>query len=348
MPAKAVLGYASKAAKQRLEPYSYEPPALGDNEVRVSVTHCGVCGSDVQAIDDFYGITKYPFVPGHEIVGNVSEVGPAVTELKLGERVAIGWQGRSCGKCEWCLKGEEQLCLEVEDNGVWFPFGGFSSSVKAESRFVYPVPVTMDSEHAAVLMCAGITVYTCLCNNSAGPSTKVGVIGVGGLGHLAIQFASALGCRVTAFSTSPEKKEEALRFGAEEFVRVDERPSLKQREVSYDLLMFTSHAKADWTYIVNTLKRRSTVAVMGFPASIEFDPEELVVRELSMTGSFVGNPAMMREMLSFAHAKGIKPMVELMPMSKADEAIQRVRENMARYRIVLVNDRAKSGQKGGG
>ncbi len=338
MPAEAVLGYASKAAKQKLEPFRYEPPVLKEDEVRVSVTHCGVCYSDVQAIDDFFGITKYPFVPGHEIVGHVSEIGSAVTGLKEGERVAIGWQGRSCGKCEWCLRGEEQLCLEVDDNGVWFPYGGFSKSVKAGSRFVYPVPATMASEDAAVLMCAGLTVYTCLSNNSAGPSTKVGVIGVGGLGHLAIQFASALGCSVTAFSTSPEKKEEAMTFGAEEFVRVDERPNLKQREASYDLLLFTSHASADWKYIVNLLKRRGTVAVMGFPVSIEFDPQELVVRELSMTGSFVGNPAMMREMLSFAHAKGVKPKVELMPMTKAEEAVQKIRQNKARYRIVLVNE----------
>ena len=236
-PLPTIHGHAAKAAGQRLEPFAYEQPPLGESEVRVSVTHCGVCYSDVQAIDDFYGITTYPFVPGHEIVGHVSELGPEATGLRKGERVAIGWQGRSCGKCEWCLRGDEQLCVDVEKNGVWFPHGGFSSSVVADSRFVYPAPDSMPSEHAAVLMCAGITVFSALRNHSAGPSTRVGVIGVGGLGHLAIQFARALGCRVTAFSSSPEKREEALGFGADEFVSVGDRSSLKQRETSYDLLL---------------------------------------------------------------------------------------------------------------
>lgn len=337
MPSQAVLGYASRAAKQGLEPYSYEPPPLGNHDVRVSVTHCGVCYSDVQAIDDFYGITTYPFVPGHEIVGNVTGLGPAATGMKEGDRVAIGWQARSCGRCEWCLKGEEQLCLEVVNNGVWFPHGGFSTSVVADSRFVYPLPPGLPSEHAAVLMCAGITVYSSLRSHSAGPSSRVGVIGVGGLGHLAIQFARALGCRVTAFSSSPEKREEALGFGAEEFVSVGDRDSLKEREVSYDLLLYTGHTAVDWTYLLNALKRHGTMAMMGFPPVVEFDPEELVVRELSMEGGFVGSRRMMREMLSFAQAKGVKPRVELMPMAKAGEAIERVRENGARYRIVLFN-----------
>ena len=333
-----VQGYAAKAAGQRLEPFAYEPPPLGESEVRVSVTHCGVCYSDIQAIDDFYGITTYPFVPGHEIVGHVSELGSEGDGLKKGDRVAIGWQARSCGKCEWCLRGEEQLCLDVVSNSVWFPHGGFSSSVTADSRFVYPVPDSMASEHAAVLMCAGFTVFSALRSHSAGPSTRVGVIGVGGLGHLAIQFAHALGCRVTAFSSSPEKREEALGFGADEFVPAGNQEDLKQRETSYDLLLYAAHSAVDWTYLLNALKRRGCLVVMGFPPTMEFDPEELVVRELSVTGSFVGNRSRMREMLSFAKEKGIKPRVELVSMTDANKAIQLVRENNARYRVVLTND----------
>ena len=330
-------GYAAKAAGQRLEPFAYESSPLGESEVRVSVTHCGVCYSDVQAIDDFYGVTPYPFVPGHEVVGHVAEVGPAVTELGKGDRVAIGWQGRSCGKCEWCLKGEEQLCVEVEKNGVWFTHGGFASAMVADHRFVYPVPEGMPSEQAAVMMCAGATVYSSLRNHSAGPSSRVGVIGVGGLGHLAIQFASALGCKVTAFSSSPEKRAEALGFGADDFVAVDDTAELKQREDSYNLLLYTNHAKVDWTRFVNLLKRRGTLAMMGFPRSVEFAPQELVVRELSMTGLFLCSPTLMGEMLGFAQAKSIQAEVELMPMSQANEAIQKIRENRAKYRIVLAN-----------
>lgn len=335
MTSQVIPGYAAMAAGQRLEPYSYELPELKGHDVLVSVTHCGVCYSDIQAIDDFYEVVTYPFVPGHEVVGNVMELGPAATGLKKGDRVAIGWQGRSCGKCEWCLKGQEQLCIDVENNGVWFTHGGFAAAMVADSRFVYPVPEAMPSEHAAALMCAGLTVYSSLRAHSAGPSTRVGVIGVGGLGHLALQFGRALGCRVTAFSSSPEKEEEALGLGAEDFVRIDDRPSLKQRGDSYDLLLYTNHANVDWKYVVNLLKRRGTISMMGFPASVEFNPQELVVRELSMTGSFLGSPATMREMLSFAQAKGISPKVELMPMTEVNEAVQRVREGKARYRIVL-------------
>ena len=332
-----VNGYAAKAAGERLEPFSYEPPQLGESEVRVKVSHCGVCYSDVQAIDDFYGVTPYPFVPGHEVVGYVAELGSAVTGLRQGDRIAIGWQGRSCGTCEWCLKGEEQLCVEVEKNGVWFTHGGFASTMVADRRFVYPVPEAMPSEQAAVLMCAGATVYSSLRTHAAGPSSKVGVIGVGGLGHLAIQFASTLGCRVTAFSSTPEKRAEALAFGAHEFIHVDDLPSLKQRGDSYDLVLYTNHAKVDWRQLVDLLKRRGTLVMMGFPRSVDFDPQELVVRELSIKGSFLCSPALVREMLAFAQAKGVRAKVELMPMSRANEAIQKTRENRARYRVVLTN-----------
>ena len=186
--------------------------------MRVAITHCGVCHTDIQAIDDYYGITTFPFVPGHEIVGNVTETGPAVVGLKIGDRVGIGWQGRSCGQCEWCLMGETQLCMEIEKTTVMVPYGGFSSSVIADYRFVYPLPASMPSEHAAVLMCAGLTVYSALRKHVTSPQLKVGILGVGGLGHLAIQFAHAFGCEVTAISSSPEKMEQALGFGADRFI----------------------------------------------------------------------------------------------------------------------------------
>lgn len=162
MPNSQVLGYASQAVGQMCVPFKYEPPKLGDLDVRITVTHCGVCHTDIQAIENYYGITTFPFVPGHEIVGTVEETGPAVQGLKEGDRVGIGWQGRSCGECEWCIKGETQLCMEIEKTTVMVPYGGFSSSVTADSRFVYPLPPSMPSEIAAVLMCAGVTVYSAL------------------------------------------------------------------------------------------------------------------------------------------------------------------------------------------
>ena len=261
----------------------------------------------------------------------------------VGDRVSIGWQARSCMKCEWCLKGEEQLCLDVDNNGVWFPVpnGGFSSSVTVDSRFAYHVPGELSSQDAAVLMCAGVTVFAPLRAYSAGPSTKVGIMGVGGLGHLAIQFAHALGCEVTVFSSSLGKQEEARSFGADHFVLLGDQGSMKEKSLNLDLLLYTGHARTDWTYLLekDIIRRNGRIVMMGFSdVPVEFIPTDLVVYQLSITGSFIGSPRVMREMLAFAQAKGIKPKVEQMPMAQANEALQRVRGNRARYRIVLTND----------
>jgi len=334
-----VLGYAAKAVGQPLEPFTYESPKLGENDIRVSITHCGVCYTDIQGIEDHYGISTYPFVPGHEIVGIVSAVGRAVTGLKEGDRVGIGWQGRSCMQCEWCLRGDEQLCVDIDDCATWKPYGGFSSSVVVDGRFAYPLPATMPSKIAAVLMCAGISVYSPLRSYAAGGSQKVGIIGVGGLGHLAIQFAHALGCEVTAISSSPEKRDEALRFGANHFIIAQDQASMRQVRLSFDLLLYTSHGKSDWTSLLYSLKTNGRLVVIGFSDDpVVFDPLELVVHQMSITGSLIGNRATMREMLSFAQNHSIIPEVELMPMTQVNEAIRKVKENQARYRIVLVND----------
>jgi uncharacterized zinc-type alcohol dehydrogenase-like protein len=277
-------------------------------------------------------------VPGHEIVGTVSAVGRAVSELKEGDRVGIGWQGRSCMRCEWCLRGEEQLCQDIDNNGTWKPYGGFSSSVIVDGRFAYPLPAAMPSEVAAVLMCAGISVYAPLRSYAAGGSQRVAVSGVGGLGHLAIQFAHALGCEVTAISSSPDKREQALKFGADHFIVAQDRAGMRQVRLSFDLLLYTSHVKCDWTSLLNSLRSNGRLAVIGFSDDpVTFDPLELVVHQMSITGSFLGNRAAMKEMLSFAQAQGIAPEIELMSMSQANDAIRKVRENRARYRIVLVN-----------
>jgi len=344
MAHSTVLGFAARATGQPLEPINYAPPKLGEHDVRVSITHCGVCYTDIQGIEDHYGISTYPFVPGHEIVGTVSALGPAVSGLKEGDRVGIGWQGRSCMQCEWCLRGEEQLCQDIDNCATWKPYGGFSSSVVVDSRFAYPLPTVMSSEVAAVLMCAGISVYTPLRSYAAGGSQKVGIIGVGGLGHLAIQFAHALGCEVTAISSSPGKKEQALKFGADHFIIAEDQARMRQVRFSFDLMLYTSHGKGDWTSLVNSLKTNGRLVIIGFSdGPVTFDPLELVVHQMSITGSFIGNRATMREMLMFAQNHGITPETELMPMAQVNEAIRKVKENKARYRIVLFNDTTGAG-----
>ncbi|KXH76759.1 MAG: hypothetical protein AM326_01975 [Candidatus Thorarchaeota archaeon SMTZ-45] len=342
MSSARIFGYAAKAKGQPLEPFTYEPPKLGEHDVRVSVTHCGVCHTDIHAIDDYYGITTFPFVPGHEIVGYVSAVGRAASGLKEGDRVGIGWQGRSCMQCEWCLQGEEQLCLDIVPSGTWVPYGGFSSSVLVDSRFAYPLPDGMSSEVAAVLMCAGITVYSPLRSYAARPAQKLGIIGVGGLGHLALQFARALGYEVTAISSTPEKKQEALAFGADHFIVSNDETSLQQAAFDFDLLLCTAHGKINWEALLNTLKKNGRLVLLGFP-DVALNSTDLVAHQLSITGSFLGNRTTMREMLSFAQAHGIVPKVELMPMTEVNGAIRKVKENKARYRIVLFNDTADTG-----
>ncbi len=334
---KTFMGYAAKAKGQPLEPLFYPPPRLGEQDVRVAVTHCGVCHTDISAIDDYYRITDYPFVPGHEIVGVVSEVGKNPNGLKEGDRVGIGWQGRSCGKCEWCKLGEVHLCLDIVDGATWVPYGGFSSSVVVDSRFAYPLPSAFPSEMAAVLMCAGITVFTPLLAYAGKSPQKLGIVGVGGLGHLAIQFAHALGYEVTAISTSADKKTEAVGFGADQFLLLDDQAGLDEAEFYFDLLLCTVPGDMEWEPVLDTLKKRGRMVLVGFPR-MSFKTRDLLSHELSITGSFLGNHDAMREMLTFAAAQKIAPKVELMPMSQVNEAIQKVKENRARYRVVLVND----------
>ena len=336
MSTPLVTGYAAREKGFPLEPFDYPPPMLGGNDVRVAFTHCGVCHTDIQAIDDYYGITTFPFVPGHEIVGHISEVGEGVQGLQVGDLVGIGWQGRSCGTCEWCQKGETQLCLHIEDTTVMVPYGGFSTSVVADYRFVYPLPPGLPSAHAAVLMCAGLTVYSALQRHIPKPGLHVGILGIGGLGHLAIQFAHAMGCHVTALSSSPEKESQALALGADRFVLSSDLPAMRGLYYSLDLILSTANGGIPWSPLMMSLKKRGTLVLLGFP-DLEFNSTNLVAHELSITGSLLGNPARMRDMLAFAGQHAITPMLETMPMAQVNEAILRVKENKARYRIVLVN-----------
>ena len=334
-----VHGYAALAAGQPLVPYTYETPQLRDHEIRVHVTHCGLCYSDIHAIDNMYHVTSYPFVPGHEIVGIISETGRFVSELQLGDRVGIGWQGRSCGTCAWCQRGEEQLCKDVAKNGVWVPYGGFASSVTADSRFAYRLPDDMPAEDASVLLCSGITVFNALIRYRTDDVQHVGIVGIGGLGHLAIQFAHAMGYHTTVLSTSDSKRSESMLFGADQFVWVNEKDAFSDLTDTFDFLFCTAHGGIQWENLFESMKIRGKIIMMGF-AEAAFNPTDLVVHELTIQGSFVGNRVMMRQMLDFARSHTIKPLIEKLPMSQINEAIDRIRKNKVRYRIVLENDLA--------
>jgi D-arabinose 1-dehydrogenase-like Zn-dependent alcohol dehydrogenase len=328
-----VRGYAARLAGCPLEPMSWPAPELGEHDVRVAVSHCGLCFTDVQGIDDFYAITTYPFVPGHEIVGHVEARGGAVSELEVGDRVGIGWQGRSCGRCRWCEQGQVHLCYGIASMGTWQRHGGFADSVTVDAGFAYPLPAGIPSPDAAVLMCAGISVYAPL-KRYAGDGRRAAIYGLGGLGHLAVQFAHALGYEVTALSSSEAKADEARRFGADHFIATGDRDRLGQLEFEFDLVLCTAHGGVDWQVMIDLLEKRGRLVLVGFP-EVSMWSRDVVSHEISITGSFIGNQTTMREMLAFAQAHGIRPMIEVLPMAEVNDAIHRLREGGVRYRIVL-------------
>ncbi len=341
-----VVGYAAKTAAASLERVAFAAPSLGVGEVRVGVTHCGVCHTDVHAIDNDFGEFPFPVVPGHEIAGRVDEVGVGVTRFAVGDRVGIGWQGRCCQECEWCLCGEVHLCLDIVACGTWTPHGGFSSSVTVDERFAYRLPETMRSDVAAVLMCAGVTVYAPLRRLADQGICKVGVVGIGGLGHLALQFASALGFEVAALSSSPDKADEARCFGADDFIVTSDRAAMQRAEYAFDALLCTAPIGNAWGPLFMTLKKNGTVVLPAFsPVELKLASGEsisplvdLVAHQLSIAGSFLGNHGDITDMLDFASRHEVTPLIETMPMSQANTAIEMVRQNMPRYRIVLINN----------
>ena len=335
--ADEIHGLAVHAAGAQLVPYKYQPGELEANEVEVKISHCGVCHSDIHLIDNDWGVSKFPFIPGHEIVGTVSAIGSLVRDLTVGQRVGIGWQADSCGICEWCRQGDEHLCAAAQPTCVGRN-GGYADSIRVNSRFAIPVPDALESENVAPLLCAGITVYSPMHNLAVRPSSRVGIIGIGGLGHLGLQFARAFGAEVTAFSTSTDKEEEARNLGAHHFVNTRDNGALKKIAGSFDLLLSTVGADQDWPSIVNCLRPKGTLCVVGVPPSpISIQAFPLIAGQRSISGSPTGSPRDLYRMLDVAARHGIKAITERFPMAKANEALVRVKKNQVRYRAVLTN-----------
>ena len=244
--------YAAHEEKGPLAPFVYEPAELGSNDVEIRISHCGICHSDVHLVDGDWGASGYPMVPGHEIVGTVASAGPAVRHLAVGQRVGVGWQCGACLECEWCVSGQENLCAQEEATCVERP-GGFAERIRVDGRFAFPIPDALRSEHAAPLLCGGVTVYAPLAR-FARPSLRVGVVGIGGLGHLALQFARAMGCEVTALSTNPAKRAEALAFGAHRFVAAGDSKALRAAAQSLDFVLSTAFLAQDWKGLLRMLR----------------------------------------------------------------------------------------------
>jgi len=328
---------AVHAAGAELLPFRYSVADLAPNDVEVKISHCGVCHSDVHLIDNDWGMSKYPFIPGHEIVGTVTAVGSAVRDRKVGERVGIGWQADSCGICEWCRQGDEHLCAQSQPTCIGRN-GGYADAIRVNARFAIPVPEVLDSENVAPLLCGGITVYSPLRNHLARPSSRVGVVGIGGLGHMALQFARAFGCEVTAFSTSKDKEEEARTLGAHHFVNTRDTAALKKVAGSYDLILSTVSADQDFQGFVGALRPKGTLVVLGAsPSPLQIAAFSLISGQKSIAGSPTGSPRDLHEMLDVAARHNIKAITQTFAMKDANAAIASVKKNKVRYRAVLTN-----------
>ncbi len=318
-----------------LEAFSYEPQELGPNDIEIEISHCGLCHSDIHLIDDGWSRSKYPQVPGHEIVGTVGAKGAAVNHLELGQRVGVGWQRSACLECDLCLGGEENLCASQQATCMGH-HGGLANRIRIDGRFAFALPPELDSAVAAPLLCGGVTVYSPMRRFGIGATSSVAVVGIGGLGHMAILMLRALGAEITALSTSPTKKDEALAMGAHHFASSTDPKDLRKQFGRFDLILSTVHARLDWTTYLQTLRANGSLCLLGIPPGVVgFPPSLLITGQRSITGSDIGGRAVIREMLRFVTRHKIAPQIQRMPMSEANAGLTRLRENQVRYRLVL-------------
>ncbi|KAI8868903.1 putative mannitol dehydrogenase [Ramicandelaber brevisporus] len=349
-PVSTIHGYAALEKNGEIVAWSYEPRPLGPTDVEISITHCGVCASDAHAISggwDKLGmpINSFPLIAGHEIVGVVSKAGSEVSKVSIGQRVGLGCISRTCLRCDLCAADKEFACPErvFTSNGVYedgrFAQGGFAEAIRAGEDFVYVIPEALSSEHAAPMLCGGITVYAPLVNHGVGPGKTVGVVGIGGLGHLALQFANKLGAGVVAFSTSETKREEAIRLGAHKFVNTSDSAQLQAAKDTIDLLLVTANASnMPWDGYLWSVKRGGKVVIVGLPEEhIPVNVIPVLLNDISIMGSVIGGRQQHHDMLEFAAKHGVQSVVEMLPMNQVNDAIERVRRNDVRYRFVLHN-----------
>lgn len=329
-----VTGMAATEAAGPLRPHSYEMPDPSGTEVDIAVAHCGICHSDLSMIDNEWGMSAYPLVAGHEVIGRVAAIGPDVTTVAPGDLVGLGWHAGYCLKCDECMTGHHNTCPGQEMTIVG-RHGGFADRVRAREAAVIRLPDGADAAKAGPMLCGGITVYTPL-RAFASPGSRVGVIGIGGLGHLALQFARARGCHVTAFTSSEAKVAEARDMGAHDTVNSRDPAALGAAAGQFDLIVSTVNAKLDWNAYLDCLKPRGRLHFVGAVLEpLDIGVFSLLPGEKEVGASPVGTPAAMREMLAFATRHGIAPVTEHFAFSRVNDALDHLRAGKARYRIVL-------------
>lgn len=338
MSSTQVRALAVTAKGGKLESFSYDAGPLGDEQVEVAVEYCGICHSDLSVMDSEWGRTRYPLVPGHEVVGRVSAAGSQVKGVKVGQRVGIGWYSGSCLSCRPCLAGNHNLC-EKSESTIIGRHGGFATHVRSHWVWAIPVPEALPAESAGPLFCGGITVFNPIVQCEVKPTDRVGVIGIGGLGHMAVKLLNKWGCEVTAFTSSDSKRYEAMGMGAHQVVNSRDADQLKKIAGSLDFIISTVNVPLAWDAILGCLGPKGRLHFVG--AVLEPVPVSafgLISAQKSISGSPLGSPYTTATMLDFCARHEIAPTIEEFGMSKANDAIEHLRAGKARYRVVLKND----------
>ena len=329
--------WVTKGAKQPMVLQAVDPGPLSDEEVEVVVEHCGLCHSDLSVFNNEWGVSQFPAVLGHEVIGRITALGTSTKARTVGQRVGIGWFSGSDMHCRQCMSGNHHLCPRVQPTIIGHR-GGFASHVRAHWAWTIPLPDKLNFADAGPLLCGGITVFNPLAMY-AKPTDRVGVIGIGGLGHMAVKFAAAYGCDVTAFTSSESKFDEARGFGASHVVSSRDSAAIKKLGGTFDLLISTVNVKLDWDAMINALAPNGRLHVVGVvPESMPVAAFSLIAAQRTVSGSPTGSPVAIETMLDFASRHNIAPQTEHFPMSKINDAFARLASGKARYRIVLDAD----------
>ena len=330
-----VHAYAATSPSSPLTPFTYELPPIALEHVDIRVEYCGICHSDLSMLRNEWGFSTYPLVPGHEVVGHVEAVGSLVKNLKVGDRVGLGWFSESCMTCPQCMGGDHNLCGSGEGTIVG-RHGGFADRVRAHWGWAIKLPDSLPAASAGPLFCGGITVFSPIVEFHVRPTDRVGVIGAGGLGHLAIQFLNKWGCEVTAFSSTPDKAHELMSLGAHRVVNSRDSEALKAEAGRFDFIISTVAVPLEWMTYVAALAPKGRLHTVGaIPEPVALNAFPLIMGQRSFSGSPLGSPATTALMLEFCTRHGIAPMVEEFPLSEVNKAIDRLENGSPRYRVVL-------------
>lgn len=333
-----VQAYAAHEKGGKLELWEYELGELDAFDVDISVEHCGVCHSDLSMLDNEWMMSEYPFVGGHEVIGKVKAIGSQVKNLQVGDSVGLGWHSDYCMNCQQCLTGNQNMCNDAMSTIVG-RYGGFADTVRANVASVIKLPEGINKDNAGPLFCAGITVFNPLVQYNISPTASVAVIGIGGLGHLALQFARAWGCHVTAFTSTDSKRDEALNLGAYDTINSRDSQAIADAADRFDLILSTVSVKLDWNAYLETLKPLGRLHSLGvIPEPLDLNITPLLFKQRSVSSSPVGSPATIAQMLEFCSRHKIEPVTEHFPLSKINDAFDHLRSGNARYRIVLDRD----------